>query len=101
MENHEIIVKTDHDLSRWIDNKYIRFFFFITCLWIITWPVIWLFKKSFGHKTLKSSWNMNISERDWYAMHVQEVVNSCKGTNVFFRSNNPRPSNVRFNGLFR
>lgn len=101
MENNEIIVKTDHQLSRWIDNKIIRFFFFITCLWILVWPVIWLCRKRFGHKNLKSAWNMNISERDWYGLHVQEVINSCRGTNVFFRRNISQPSNFHSNGLFR
>jgi hypothetical protein len=95
MQNHEIIVKTDHKISRWIDNKALRFIFFISCLWILVWPVIWLFKKKFGHSTLKSAWNMNVSERDWYGMHVQEVITNCRGNNVFFfnRGRQSRPGN--------
>jgi hypothetical protein len=102
MENDEIVVKTDHKISRWIDNKYIRFFFFITFLWIITWPIIWLSRKTFGHKTLKSAWNMNISERDWYGLHIQEVIDSCRGSNAFQRGQlNLTPSYIQFNGVFR
>lgn len=84
MEDHEIIVKTDSNISRWTDNKVIRFFMFITCLWILVWPVIWVFKKKFGHSNLKSAWNMNISERDWYNLHAREIIDSCRGRYMSF-----------------
>ncbi|CAO3628725.1 unnamed protein product [Mucor hiemalis] len=100
-ENDEITVKTDHYISRWIDNKYIRFFFFITFLWIISWPIIWLSRKRFGHKTLKSAWNMNVSERDWYGLHIQEVVDSCRGPGVFRGIHQQAPNYIKFNGIFR
>ncbi|KAI8969068.1 hypothetical protein BDF20DRAFT_805028, partial [Mycotypha africana] len=80
---HKIVVKSDAAVSRWIDNKVLRFLNFITCLWIITLPIVWFCKKRFGHSHLKSSWCMNISERDWYGMHVQEVINSCRGRYAF------------------
>ncbi|KAI7898367.1 uncharacterized protein BX663DRAFT_533361 [Cokeromyces recurvatus] len=79
MEDHEIIVKTNSRISRWSDNVYLKGFLFITCLWIVVFPIIWLCKKRFGHSYLKSAWKMKISERNWYEAHVQEVINSCRG----------------------
>ncbi|KAI9468943.1 MAG: hypothetical protein EXX96DRAFT_99295 [Benjaminiella poitrasii] len=91
MEDHEIIVKTDKRISRWIDNLYLRGFLFITCLWILVFPVVWICKRKFGHSRLKSAWNMAISERDWYGLHIQEVINACRGNyrpgRRFFQSN--------------
>ncbi|CEP13510.1 hypothetical protein [Parasitella parasitica] len=87
LENHEIIVKTDFSISRWADNRWIKLFLILSCLWIIVYPLIWLFKEKFGHSDLKSAWNMSISERDWYGLHIQEVINSCRG--------NYRPSGGR------
>ncbi|KAI8373063.1 uncharacterized protein BYT42DRAFT_56977 [Radiomyces spectabilis] len=77
-EDDKVTVKTDTPLARWIDNRVIRFIFFISCLWIIAWPVVWLFKKKFGHSTLKSEWVMAVSERDWYQRHVHQVVGQLR-----------------------
>ncbi|CAO3621947.1 unnamed protein product [Cunninghamella blakesleeana] len=74
MENYKITIKTDSAWSKMSDHKAIRFLFFITCLWIIAWPILWLCKKKFGHTTLKSEWAMKIAEREWYNEHVHEVL---------------------------
>ncbi|KAI8087990.1 uncharacterized protein B0P05DRAFT_584700 [Gilbertella persicaria] len=83
LENNEIVVKTDEKISQLMDNKYIRFFFFITCLWIIAWPLVYYLKDKFGHSTLKSAWKMSLSESEWYERHAQEIVQQCRGQNCF------------------
>ncbi|OBZ91470.1 hypothetical protein A0J61_00437 [Choanephora cucurbitarum] len=83
LENHETVVKTDEKISKLADNKYIRFFFFITCLWILAWPIIYFCKEKFGHSTLKSAWKMNVSEREWYGLHVGEITRKCRGPDCF------------------
>ncbi|KAF1806998.1 hypothetical protein V8B55DRAFT_1461420 [Mucor lusitanicus] len=98
MENHEIVVKTDYSISRWVDNRWIKLALILSCLWIIVYPLVWLFKKKFGHSDLKSAWNMNISERDWYGLHIQDVISSCRGNYItggrFFKK---RPSSYSVN----
>jgi hypothetical protein len=78
LKNEEIIVKADSSLSRWSDDKVVRFLCFITCLWIIAGPLLWLFKKKFGDSVLKSVWNMTISEQDWYQQNVNEIIQKSK-----------------------
>ncbi|ORZ24568.1 hypothetical protein BCR42DRAFT_403196 [Absidia repens] len=86
--NHKITIKTDSTVSRLSDNKAIRFLFFITCLWIFAWPILWLCKKKFGHSILKSEWAMKVTERQWYEDHVHEVLGQIDRT--------PRFGNVPF-----
>ncbi|KAI8328401.1 hypothetical protein BD560DRAFT_441857 [Blakeslea trispora] len=98
LENQETVVKTDEKISKLVDNKYVRFFFFITCLWILAWPIVYLLKAKFGHSTLKSSWKMTLSEREWYGLHVEEVTRKCRGPDCFSSSRihpNGFPVNMR------
>ncbi|KAI8137880.1 hypothetical protein BJV82DRAFT_633629 [Fennellomyces sp. T-0311] len=78
MKEHKIIVKTGSRVSRMVDNWMVRWFFFLTCLWIISWPVLWFCRKKFGHNSLQSKWGMMISERDWYNQKVQEVLGQVR-----------------------
>jgi hypothetical protein len=88
LNNHKITIKTDSPVSKMSDHKAIRFLFFITCLWIFAWPLLWLYKKKFGHSTLKSEWLMKVTERQWYNDHVHEVLGQIDST--------PRFANVPF-----
>lgn len=81
-EDHEIVVKSNSPLSRYMDSVAVKILLFISCLWIIALPLVYLFKEKFGHSNLKSAWNMNISERDWYTAHIGEIVNSCRSRNM-------------------
>lgn len=78
MKDYRITIKSGSDLSRLVDNKAVRFLFFITCLWILVWPVLWFYRKHYGHNTLQSKWRMTISERDWYNLKVQEVLGQVR-----------------------
>ncbi|CDS06023.1 hypothetical protein LRAMOSA08551 [Lichtheimia ramosa] len=78
MKEYRITIKSGSDLSRLADNKAVRFLFFITCLWILVWPVLWFYRKHYGHNTLQSKWRMTISERDWYNLKVQEVLGQVR-----------------------
>ncbi|KAI8978594.1 hypothetical protein BDB01DRAFT_265068 [Pilobolus umbonatus] len=86
--NHKVTVKTDTSISRFADNKVVRFFFFITCLWIIAYPLLLIFRKRFGHSTLKSGWIMKIPEREFYERNVQTVIGRCRG-NRFYSTSAP------------
>ncbi|KAI8333399.1 hypothetical protein BC941DRAFT_434606 [Chlamydoabsidia padenii] len=83
INNHKITVKTDSAISKLSDHKAVRFLFFLTCLWIFAWPLLWLFKKKFGHSTLKSEWLMKKTERQWYDDHVHEVLGQIDSTPHF------------------
>ncbi|KAI9499655.1 hypothetical protein BDB00DRAFT_735220, partial [Zychaea mexicana] len=65
-------------VSRLADNWMVRWFFILTCLWILTWPILWLCRKKFGHNSLQSKWKMAVSERDWYNEKVQEVLGQVR-----------------------
>ncbi|KAI8093313.1 uncharacterized protein BX664DRAFT_329424 [Halteromyces radiatus] len=88
MKNYKVTIKTNSTLSRMSDHKAVRFFFFITCLWIIAWPILWLCKKQFGHTSLKSEWAMKVTEQQWYEEHIHEVLGQIYRT--------PRYANVPF-----
>ncbi|KAI8335925.1 hypothetical protein BC941DRAFT_429759 [Chlamydoabsidia padenii] len=75
-----ITIKTDSLVSQMSDNWMVRGFFYLTFLWIFTWPALWLCRKKFGHSTLKSEWVMAVSERQWYNDHVHEVLGQIKTT---------------------
>lgn len=81
-EDHEIVVKSSSSLSRYMDNIGIQILLFISCMWVIVLPLVYFLKEKFGHSNLKSSWKMNITERDWYTYHIGEIIDSCRGRNV-------------------
>ncbi|KAG0183237.1 hypothetical protein DFQ28_000107 [Apophysomyces sp. BC1034] len=75
MKNYKITVKTSSQISRMADHWLVRLLCFVSCLWIVAWPVLWLWRKKFGHATLKSEWLMAVTERDWYNTNIREVLN--------------------------
>ncbi|KAL0089209.1 hypothetical protein J3Q64DRAFT_1727548 [Phycomyces blakesleeanus] len=83
MKSHKVIVKTSSWISRTSDNRVVQVLLFISCLWIIVWPIIWFCKKKFGHTTLKSEWIMSVSERDWYQRHIHEVLGQVRKENAY------------------
>ncbi|ORX49866.1 hypothetical protein DM01DRAFT_1337996 [Hesseltinella vesiculosa] len=74
LENYRIYVKSNSTISQMVDHKAIRVLFFITCLWILAWPILLLFRHQFGHRTLKSEWTMRCTEQQWYDQHLREVL---------------------------
>lgn len=78
LTHHNIVIKTDSKVSRLADNRLMRYFMYLTCLWIFTWPVLWACRKKFGHSTLKSEWRMAVTERQWYNDHVHEVLGQIR-----------------------
>ncbi|KAI7861666.1 hypothetical protein BDF14DRAFT_1866113 [Spinellus fusiger] len=83
MKNHKVIVKAGSWVSYMSDHWLVRGFFYLTCLWIIAWPILWMTRKKFGHTDLKSEWTMCMSERIWYEQHIQEVLSQVRHTNPF------------------
>ncbi|KAI9275721.1 hypothetical protein BDA99DRAFT_496305 [Phascolomyces articulosus] len=77
-KENKIIVKANTKMSRMVDNWMVRWFFFLSCLWILSWPILWLCRKKFGHNSLQSKWKMMISERDWYYEKVHEVLGQVR-----------------------
>ncbi|CAO3590434.1 unnamed protein product [Absidia cylindrospora] len=75
LTDHIITIKTDSKLSKMADHWAVRLFFYITFLFIFTWPYLWFSRKKFGDATLKSEWKMNSTEREWYDQHIQQVLN--------------------------
>lgn len=39
---------------------------------------MFIYRKRFGHATLKSKWTMTVSERDWYQRHITEVLGKVR-----------------------
>ncbi|KAI7847973.1 hypothetical protein BDC45DRAFT_575258 [Circinella umbellata] len=77
-KENKIVVKANTKMSRMVDNWFVRWFFILSCLWILSWPILWLCRKTFGHNSLQSKWRMTISERDWYNEKVQEVLGQVR-----------------------
>ncbi|ORZ12751.1 hypothetical protein BCR42DRAFT_419887 [Absidia repens] len=74
LTDHIITIKTDSKLSKLADHWAVRLFFYITCLYIFTWPYLWFCRKKFGYATLKSEWKMKVTEREWHDQHLQQIL---------------------------
>ncbi|KAI8074593.1 hypothetical protein BC940DRAFT_329140 [Gongronella butleri] len=83
MENYRVYVKSNSTMSRLADHKAIRFLFFITCLWVLAWPLLVIFRQQFGHRTLKSEWKMTVTEQQWFERHLREVLAQINPTARF------------------
>ena len=71
---HKVTVKPASRISRMADNKFIRFFFYITFLFIFAWPMLILCRKKIGHVTLQSKWQMELSEKRWCDQYMTEIL---------------------------
>lgn len=73
--NHIVSVKTRSWFSRLVDNKVARFFSFITCFWILLWPIVFFCRK---RTELRSQWAMAVSEKAWYDQHIQAIMDQVR-----------------------
>ncbi|KAI8137879.1 hypothetical protein BJV82DRAFT_674321 [Fennellomyces sp. T-0311] len=70
----KVTVKPGSWLARMADNVVVRAFFYSTLLFIFTWPMLLLWRRKIGHKTLQSKWHMTVSEKDWCDQHMAEII---------------------------
>ena len=56
------------------DNVFIRYYFYITFLFIFTWPMLVLWRKKIGHETLQSKWQMVLSEKEWCDRYMTQIL---------------------------
>ena len=73
LRNHIIRVESDHKFAKFARNIWTKILCFITCLWIIFYPILWLYKNSFKNQ-IRSDFSMNISEKDWFDRNVNSIV---------------------------
>ncbi|KAG2177936.1 hypothetical protein INT43_003183 [Umbelopsis isabellina] len=74
LQNNRVTVKCNSKLSELYDSWWFKAILVVTCLWLIAIPTFYVMRKKFGHKNLKSEWQMKISEEQWYQQHVYEVL---------------------------
>ncbi|CAI2178534.1 16962_t:CDS:2 [Funneliformis geosporum] len=73
LRNHIIRVESDHKFARFTRNIWTKILCFITCLWIIFYPILWLYRNSFKNQ-IRSNFFMHVSERDWFDRNVDSIV---------------------------
>ncbi|KAI9499656.1 hypothetical protein BDB00DRAFT_795009 [Zychaea mexicana] len=70
----KVTVKPGSWIARVVDNVFVHWFCYITFLFILTWPLLLVWRKRIGHKTLQSKWKMTVTEKQWCAQHMPEIL---------------------------
>lgn len=78
LKEHKVLVKSNSRWARTVDHWAVRWFCYLTLLVAIAWPILWLYRKRFGHATLKSEWSMAVSERAFYQQHIASVLTQVR-----------------------
>jgi hypothetical protein len=73
LRNHIVRVESDHTFAKFTRNIWTQILCIITCLWIIFYPILWLYRNSFKNQ-IRSDFLMNISEKDWFDRNVNSIV---------------------------
>lgn len=68
IENPGVEIWSDHWINRWRSNMAICILFYISMLWIITWPVIFLTTKKFA--VVKAVWPFSVPNEDGVAQYA-------------------------------
>ncbi|GBC10639.1 hypothetical protein RclHR1_00980016 [Rhizophagus clarus] len=77
LRNHIVHVESDHKFARFARNIWTKILCIITCLWIIFFPIFWLYRNSIK-KQIRSDFTMTISEKDWFDKNVNSIVANVK-----------------------
>ncbi|CAB4397525.1 hypothetical protein RhiirA5_448939 [Rhizophagus irregularis] len=77
LRNHFVRVESDHKFAKFARNIWTKILCFITCLWIIFFPILWLYRNSFKNQ-IRSDFVMNISEKDWFDRNVNSIVTNVR-----------------------
>ncbi|RHZ77661.1 hypothetical protein Glove_174g63 [Diversispora epigaea] len=77
IRNNIVKVQSDHKFSKLMKSKWFNILCVISCLWIIFWPLTWLYKKSFKDQ-LRSDFQLNISPRDWFQANVENIISNVQ-----------------------
>jgi hypothetical protein len=73
LENERILVRSHHYLSNWTESTWAQTLYYVSMVWIIAEPILWLCRNKFGHSTLRSQWRMIKSEEELYRIHADHV----------------------------
>ncbi|KAF0532007.1 putative abc transporter protein [Gigaspora margarita] len=77
LRNHIVKVQSDHKLANFLRKPWVKFISIITCLWIILWPLSWLYKKTFKNQ-LKSNFQMSISPGEWFQNNIELIISNVR-----------------------
>ncbi|CAG8517957.1 5475_t:CDS:2 [Gigaspora rosea] len=77
LRNHIVKVQSDHKLAHFLRNPWVKFISIITCLWIILWPISWLYKKTFKNQ-LRSNFQMSISPGEWFQNNIELIISNVR-----------------------
>ncbi|CAG8621743.1 26880_t:CDS:2 [Dentiscutata erythropus] len=77
LRNHIVKVQSGHKLAHFLRNAWVKFISFITCLWLILWPLSWLYKKTFKNQ-LRSDFQMSISPGDWFQNNIELIISNVR-----------------------
>ncbi|CAB4397523.1 unnamed protein product [Rhizophagus irregularis] len=80
LRNNIVKVQSTSTLYSFTKNKWIKLFCLLTCLWIIFWPIWWLYRK-FYTVQIKSEFRMKISTKEWFENNVSYIVSKAKLNN--------------------
>lgn len=72
---NKVLVKPGSWIAKAVDNPVAVWFCYLTFLWIITWPLLFYYRRQYGHGgTLQSIWRMTISERGWCEENMDDIL---------------------------
>ncbi|GES81160.1 ABC transporter [Rhizophagus clarus] len=77
LRNNVVKVQSTSTLYSFTKNKWIKIFCLLTCLWIIFWPIWWLYRKVYSVQ-IKSEFRMKIKTKEWFENNVSHIVSKAK-----------------------
>ena len=77
LRNNLVKVQSTSTLCNLTKNKWIRLFCLLSFLWIIFWPIWWLYRKIYFVQ-IKSEFRMKISTKEWFENNVSYITSNVK-----------------------
>src|SRR5947209_7107001 len=68
--NHIIKIRPSNQFTRLRYNSPLRWFFYVTFLWIITWPILWFITKKYN--VIKSVWPISVEQDHGRIVRITE-----------------------------
>ncbi|KAF9978153.1 hypothetical protein BGZ73_003534 [Actinomortierella ambigua] len=76
-QNNKVIVRSASPAATFMRNTWTKVFCFVTLIGVIAYPLRACYRR-IKDKSVRSSFNVNLSPRDFYNMHYWDIVNAVQ-----------------------
>lgn len=65
---HKVHVRPDNQITRLRYNKFVRWFFYLTFLWLFSWPILWFI--TYRYNLVRSEWPLSMTTEDGRKQYI-------------------------------